>query len=49
MVGNSAGGTVALQTALTHPERAQALILVDAAVYRGGGSPAWIRPLLGTP
>jgi len=25
------------------------LILVDPAVYAGGGAPAWVRPLLGTP
>ena len=49
LVGNSAGGTVALNTALTYPERVQALILVDAAVYAGGGSPAWARPILQTP
>ena len=48
-VGNSAGGTVSLNTALTHAERVSALILVDAAVYAGGGSPGWIRPLLKTP
>ena len=35
--------------ALAHPERVQALILVDAAVYAGGGAPAWSRPLLKTP
>jgi pimeloyl-ACP methyl ester carboxylesterase len=49
LMGNSAGGTIALETALRHPERVQALILVDAAVYTGGGSPAWVRPLLHTP
>lgn len=49
LVGNSAGATVAINTALTHPERVQALVLVDAAVYEGGGSPGWIRPLLQTP
>ena len=49
LVGNSAGGTVALNTALTHPERVQAVILVDAAIYAGGGSPAWARPILNTP
>ena len=36
LVGNSAGGTVAALTALTYPERVEALILVDAAIYAGG-------------
>ncbi|MGQ9833574.1 MAG: alpha/beta fold hydrolase [Candidatus Villigracilaceae bacterium] len=49
LVGNSAGGTIAMQTALAYPNRVQALILVDPAVYAGGGAPAWVRPLLKTP
>jgi pimeloyl-ACP methyl ester carboxylesterase len=49
LVGNSAGGTVALLTALLYPERVEALVLVDAAIYSGGGAPRWIRPLLRTP
>lgn len=49
LVGNSAGGTVAMQTSLAHPDRVSALILVDPAVYSGGGTPAWLRPLLATP
>jgi pimeloyl-ACP methyl ester carboxylesterase len=49
LVGNSAGGTISMLTALKYPQRIQSLILVDPAVYAGGGAPAWIRPLLGTP
>ena len=36
-------------TALKYPERIERLILVDPAVYAGGGAPAWIRPLFQTP
>jgi len=49
LVGNSAGGTVALLVTLAHPERVRALVLVDAAIYTRGGAPSWLRPLLATP
>jgi pimeloyl-ACP methyl ester carboxylesterase len=49
LIGNSAGGTISMLAALQYPERVQALILVDPAVYAGGGAPSWIRPILKTP
>lgn len=49
LVGNSAGGTISMLAALKYPERIESLILVDPAVYAGGGAPSWIRPLLKTP
>lgn len=48
LIGNSAGGTLSMQFALSHPERVQALILVDPAVYESG-SPAWVSILGKTP
>lgn len=49
LVGHSAGGTIAILAALRHPDRIQALVLVDPAVYTQGGPPAWLAPLLKTP
>lgn len=49
LVGNSAGGSIALLTALEFPDRVTALVLVDAGVYTGGGPPGWLRPLLRLP
>ncbi len=49
LVGNSAGGMVSMQFYLQHPDRVQALILVDPAVYEGGGGPSWLRPFYNTP
>jgi pimeloyl-ACP methyl ester carboxylesterase len=49
LVGSSAGGAVALLTALTYPQRVRGLVLVDAAVLMPVGVPHWLRPVLTSP
>jgi pimeloyl-ACP methyl ester carboxylesterase len=49
LVGNSAGGTIAVEMALRYPERVQALILVDPAIYDSGGIPWFVRALIQFP
>ncbi|MGM0641401.1 MAG: alpha/beta fold hydrolase, partial [Thermotogota bacterium] len=49
LVGNSAGGTISLNFYFRYPGMVKNLILVDAAVYLGGGSPDFIKPLLYLP
>jgi pimeloyl-ACP methyl ester carboxylesterase len=49
LVGNSAGGTVAAATTLAHSDLVIGLVLVDPAIYTGGGAPSLVRPLLNTP
>lgn len=49
LMGNSAGGAVALQTALKYPERVKALILVDPALLTLGGPPAFLQFLYRIP
>ena len=55
LVGNSAGGAIAIHAALEYPERVTALILISPAVSSGssGGRsrwlPQWLEPLASTP
>ena len=49
LVGNSTGGTIALLTALRHPESVDGLVLADAMIYSGYATsevPAFIKPAL---
>ncbi|MBW1854038.1 MAG: alpha/beta hydrolase, partial [Deltaproteobacteria bacterium] len=48
LVGNSAGGVTAALTTLKYPERVKALILVGAAIFKGG-PPGWLAPLMRIP
>lgn len=49
LVGHSAGGPIAVLTALRYPERVKMLVLVAPAIYTGGMFPRWIIPALRTP
>jgi pimeloyl-ACP methyl ester carboxylesterase len=49
LVGNSAGGTLATAFALDYPDRVQALVEVDAAIYRTMPESALLTWLLRTP
>lgn len=50
LIGNSAGGRLAMQMALAHPDRVAGLVLVDAAIYQGGGvQSSLVRFLMNTP
>ena len=49
LAGNSAGGTVAMLTALAHPERVEALVLIDPAVYAGGNPVPGLQAVFNTP
>jgi pimeloyl-ACP methyl ester carboxylesterase len=51
LVGNSAGGGLAVAFSLEYPERVESLILVDPGVGGGRGPqfPAWALPLMWTP
>ena len=49
VVGNSAGGLLAMQLALEHPERVEGVILAAPAVFSGNGSPPIAQALANTP
>ncbi|RPH58197.1 MAG: alpha/beta hydrolase [Chloroflexi bacterium] len=49
LMGNSAGGGVAVAFALAYPQRIESLILVDPAVGNASRFPAWALPLMRSP
>ena len=48
LIGNSAGGVTATLATLKYPERVKALILVGAAIFKGG-PPDWLNPFMRIP
>jgi len=49
LVGNSTGGTLAMLTALRHPDRVSGLVFVDAMIYSAyaaSGVPSVMKPVL---
>ena len=49
LVGNSTGGTLAILTALRHPERVKGIVLVGAMIYSGYATsevPAFMKPVM---
>jgi pimeloyl-ACP methyl ester carboxylesterase len=49
LVGNSTGGTLALLTALRHPDRVQGIVLVGAMIYSGYATsevPSFMKPFM---
>jgi len=49
LIGNSAGGLTALETAIEYPEKVLGLVLVDAAIYNGEADSLFFRLLTNTP
>lgn len=49
LVGNSAGGGIALDMALRYPQDVQAMVLISPAVSSGSSSPSFARWLIHTP
>lgn len=49
LIGHSAGGTLAVKTALKYPERVKSLVLVAPAILRTGGIPGFLKPIFKLP
>src|SRR5699024_5056573 len=49
LIAHNSGAATALELALNYPDRVAGMVLISPAVYRVGGPPNWLRPLLSSP
>lgn len=49
LIGHSAGGTLALEYSISHPDQVSQLVLIAPALSGAGPYPGWIQPIFSIP